>query len=180
PNSSTCKPTSWSRSGVPLRRALRHRPRSRSTMLRAGCKSCSAASWRRERRELRDRPMTDPAVPGREAEFPFYRGPQGADQAVARRTTPALIRSVSRAALDDPARYRPHPDLAAAVNTALLLGLPLLVTGEPGSGKTQLGEAVAHALGLGHAKYETKSTSQARDVFYEFDVVGRFHARETG
>ena len=66
------------------------------------------------------------------------------------------------------------------MNTALLLGMPLLVTGEPGCGKTQLGEAVAYALGLRHERFETKSTSQARDAFYAFDVVGRFHAKDTG
>lgn len=114
------------------------------------------------------------------AQFPFYRSAALSPDGGGRPPAPLRINSMSRFGLDDPARYRPHPDLAAAVNTALLLGLPLLVTGEPGCGKTQLGESVAYALGLDHAKYETKSTSQARDVFYEFDVVGRFHARETG
>jgi MoxR-like ATPase len=111
--------------------------------------------------------------------FPFYRGPEQGKEAIEPPIHPAHFESLSRHGLDDPARYRPHPDLTDTVNTALLLGLPLLVTGEPGCGKTQLGEAVAYALGLQHLKYETKSTSQARDVFYEFDVVGRFHAKAT-
>ena len=115
-----------------------------------------------------------------QARFPFYRGPDQAGARVVAPVEPVTFHSMPRRGLDDPARYRPHPDLVAAVNTALLLGMPLLVTGEPGCGKTQLGEAVAHALGLRHEKFETKSTSQARDVFYAFDVVGRFHARDTG
>src|SRR5437660_2236960 len=49
---------------------------------------------------------------------------------------------------DDPAGYVAHPDLRAAVNVALMLGQPLLVTGEPGSGKTQLAWSIAYELEL--------------------------------
>ena len=112
---------------------------------------------------------------GEAVSFPFYKAPTNSD-GVPRPREPVLINSMARAGLDNPAYYQPHADLAAAVNTALLLGLPLLVTGEPGCGKTQLGLAIAHALGYRHELFETKSTSQARDVFYVYDVVGRFQA----
>lgn len=63
------------------------------------------------------------------------------------------------------------------MNVALALGQPLLVTGEPGCGKTSLADWVAFKLGLGSAlRYQTRSTSSARDLFYLFDAVGRFHA----
>jgi MoxR-like ATPase len=88
------------------------------------------------------------------------------------------VRALSRI---DPASYRPDEGLIDAVNVALALGLPLLVTGEPGTGKTHLAFSVAWELGLGEPLvFETKSTSQARDLFYNYDTVGRFHAAQTG
>src|SRR5262245_59559403 len=85
--------------------------------------------------------------------FPFYGGPTPTQEVLPPPSAPLLIQSMPRRNLEHPGRYRPHPDLQAAVNTALLLGLPLLVTGEPGCGKTQLGEAVAYALGLRHERF---------------------------
>lgn len=85
--------------------------------------------------------------------------------------------SSSDSPLDDPAGYFADDGLAAAVNLALLLRQPLLVTGEPGCGKTQLAYSVAWQQGLGlPLKFETKSTSVARDLFYAYDTIGRFHA----
>jgi len=90
---------------------------------------------------------------------------------------------------DDPSGYRPDPGLVDAVNVALLLNRPLLLTGEPGTGKTQLAYSVAWQLAsrklLNVAsprveKYETKSSSLARDLFYTFDTLRRFHAAQTG
>ena len=84
------------------------------------------------------------------------------------------------AALTDPAGYRPSAETRDAVNVALLMGLPLLVSGEPGSGKTQLGFAVAHELGLDAPSiFVTKSTSQARDLLYRYDAIRHFHASQT-
>ena len=80
------------------------------------------------------------------------------------------------------AAYRPDPGLVDAVNVALLLGQPLLVTGDPGTGKTQLAWHLCWQLGLGDSPlvFEAKSTSTARDVFYTFDTLGRFHAAQIG
>jgi MoxR-like ATPase len=81
----------------------------------------------------------------------------------------------------DPAGYLMDPALADAVNVALLLSQPLLLTGEPGTGKTQLAHRIAWELGYGEALvFDTKSTSTARDLFYTFDTMGRFQAAHTG
>jgi len=90
---------------------------------------------------------------------------------------------------DDPAGYRPDPGLVDAVNVALLLNRPLLLTGEPGTGKTQLAYSVAwqlagrNLLNVASArvhKFETKSSSLSKDLFYSFDTLRRFHATQTG
>jgi MoxR-like ATPase len=66
-----------------------------------------------------------------------------------------------------------------AVNVALILDKPLLLTGEPGTGKSQLAYSLSWELGLGEPlRFETKSTSTARDLFYTFDTVGRFKSAE--
>jgi MoxR-like ATPase len=86
-----------------------------------------------------------------------------------------------RGALIEPAGYRAEPGLIDAVNVALLLGQALLLTGEPGTGKTQLAFSLAWELGLGEPLiFETKSTSTSRDLFYTFDSLGRFAAVQTG
>lgn len=80
---------------------------------------------------------------------------------------------------DDPDGYVPDEGLVDAVNVALLLRQPLLLTGEPGTGKTQLAHNVAHQLGLDKPlAFETKSTSVAKDLFYTFDSVARFRAAQ--
>ncbi|HWA91120.1 MAG TPA: MoxR family ATPase [Rhizomicrobium sp.] len=80
--------------------------------------------------------------------------------------------------MEDPAGYRPHPELSHAVNVALVLGMPLLLTGEPGTGKTQLAYAIGEEIGCPIFKFETKSTSQARDLFYTFDALSAFKMRD--
>ena len=73
------------------------------------------------------------------------------------------------------AGYVFNPDLEAAIDVAIGLGRPLLVSGEPGCGKTELGYAVARRLGIDRVQFHsTKSTSEARDLFYTYDAVGRF------
>src|SRR5215213_591080 len=72
--------------------------------------------------------------------------------------------------------YKPDDGLVAAMDVARLLGHPLLITGEPGAGKTQFAYYVSWALGLAPPLvYETKSTSVSRDLFYSYDALGRFH-----
>ena len=78
-----------------------------------------------------------------------------------------------------PEHYLPDAGLIEAINTALLLGQPLLLTGEPGCGKTEVGNYTAWKLGLGEAiRFDVKSTTGARDLFYTFDTIGRFHAAQ--
>lgn len=85
-----------------------------------------------------------------------------------------------RQKLEDPSGYIVDRDLEDAVNVAIHLSQPLLLTGEPGTGKTLLAYAAGKRLGLETHKFETKSTSVARDLFYIYDTVGRFHAAQTG
>jgi MoxR-like ATPase len=81
--------------------------------------------------------------------------------------------------LGAPEGYIPPQATVDAVNVALALGQPLLVTGEPGCGKSTLADWVAYRLGLGRAlRFQTRSTAIARDLFYVFDAVGRFNAAQ--
>ena len=81
------------------------------------------------------------------------------------------------AKVSGPEHYVAHEALIEAVNTALVLGQPLLLTGEPGCGKTGLGDFVAWKLGLQEAiRYQAKTDMQARDLFYTYDTLARFHA----
>lgn len=73
-------------------------------------------------------------------------------------------------------RYLADDALVAAVNTALIVEQPLLVTGEPGTGKTALAWSVATELGLGDVlNFHTRSDHQARDTLYEMDHLLRFY-----
>ncbi len=70
--------------------------------------------------------------------------------------------------------YFADDGLIKAVNVALLMGQPLLVTGEPGSGKTQLAYAVAREFRLQVVKSVVRSVTTVEDLFYGFDQLGRF------
>jgi MoxR-like ATPase len=77
--------------------------------------------------------------------------------------------------INDPGLYKPAPALQDAVNLALSLGLPLLLTGEPGTGKTQLAYHVAWYFGLGEPlRFDTRTTSTATDLFYTYDSLRHF------
>jgi MoxR-like ATPase len=105
----------------------------------------------------------------------FYTGiPQN------RHEVPAQLPISRREQQNHPSGYLPDPGLVDAVNVALLLDQPLLLTGEPGTGKTQLARSVAYELNFGCEVFETKSTSTARDLFYYYDMLGRFYAAQTG
>lgn len=94
-----------------------------------------------------------------------------------------------------PAEYIVDRPLELAVDTALKLGLPLLVTGEPGCGKTELANYLAWKLGTAiprgtdgsgdpvheyALRFDIKSDTRARDLFYGIDLVERFHAGGRG
>jgi MoxR-like ATPase len=82
--------------------------------------------------------------------------------------------------LNDPAFYQPDEGLINAVNVAINLGQPLLLTGEPGTGKTQLAFHVAHAFGLAEPLvFTAQTTSTARDLFYRYDALGHFQHSQT-
>lgn len=76
---------------------------------------------------------------------------------------------------EEPAGYLADKGLRDAVNVALALGRPLLVTGEPGTGKTQLANSIAYELSLPLLIFYTKTTSCAQDLFYQYDALQRFH-----
>ena len=77
-------------------------------------------------------------------------------------------------------RYLTNESLRAAVNAALALSRPLLVKGEPGTGKTLLAEAVAEALGADLIHWSVKSTSKAQDGLYVYDTVQRLYDARFG
>jgi MoxR-like ATPase len=70
-------------------------------------------------------------------------------------------------------QYVATQDLMLAVNAAITLQRPLLVKGEPGTGKTMLAEEVATALGLPLLQWHIKSTTKAQQGLYEYDAVSR-------
>jgi len=93
---------------------------------------------------------------------------------------PIELPSLSLERMTEPSNYIPDEGLVDAVNVAIMLHQPLLLTGEPGTGKTQLAFSVAWELGLGMPLiFETKSTSISRDLFYTFDSLRRFQAAQT-
>jgi len=71
--------------------------------------------------------------------------------------------------------FRPSPDLLMALNMALHVGAPLLLTGEPGTGKTQTAEFLAWYFEIPVFKYQVKSNATAESLRYDFDAVGYLH-----
>lgn len=119
----------------------------------------------------------------------FYRGTGEAPDDEKQVRSPILTDAVF-AAQTSPDKYRlvgiedsadqTGQRVVRAINTALALQMPLLVSGEPGSGKTQLGYAIAHELGKPTPmKFVTKSVSTAQDLFYTYDAVRHFQITQT-
>jgi MoxR-like ATPase len=77
-------------------------------------------------------------------------------------------------------RYIASRDLEVAVNAAVTLQRPLLVKGEPGTGKTMLAHEVAEALGHPLIEWHIKSTTKAQQGLYEYDAVSRLRDGQLG
>jgi MoxR-like ATPase len=82
--------------------------------------------------------------------------------------------------LNDPRLYRPSDGLVHAVNVAINLNQPLLLTGEPGTGKTQLAYHLAWFFQMGDPiVFSAQTTSTAKDLFYRYDALGHFQYTQT-
>jgi MoxR-like ATPase len=104
---------------------------------------------------------------------PDDRGP-ARREALARRALPATLGSHREAAR----HYQPDADLVDAVNVALAVGAPLLLTGEPGTGKTQVAHYLAWYFDVEDHLFPlyVRSTTTAEDLLYTFDAVAYLHA----
>lgn len=107
---------------------------------------------------------------------PFYTG-----QGIPRKEGANDLPTPRRSDWIKPEKYLADSGLVDAANVALMLGQPLLLTGEEGTGKTQFAYSLAWELGLGMPfKFETKSISAARDLFYTYDALKRFQDVQSG
>jgi len=77
-------------------------------------------------------------------------------------------------------RYVVTEDLMTAVNAAVTLGRPILIKGEPGTGKTQLAEEIARGLERPLLQWHVKSTTKAQQGLYEYDAVARLRDSQLG
>lgn len=77
-------------------------------------------------------------------------------------------------------RYVATDDLSMAVNAAVALQRPLLIKGEPGTGKTMLAEEVAQSMGMRLIQWHIKSTTKAQQGLYEYDAVSRLRDSQLG
>jgi MoxR-like ATPase len=76
--------------------------------------------------------------------------------------------------------YVATDELKLAVNAAVTLGRPLLIKGEPGTGKTQLAQEIARGLGRPLYEWHVKSTTKAQQGLYEYDAVSRLRDSQLG
>lgn len=108
-------------------------------------------------------------------EFSFLdesRAPERNAEVLARRQVALELGSHQAAA----AAYLASSELIDCINTALAVGAPLLLTGEPGTGKTQAAYFAAHRLGVGPPhKLDVTSQTTVHDLFFDFDRVAYFH-----
>ena len=81
---------------------------------------------------------------------------------------------------DSTAEYIATSDLSIAVNAAITLEKPLLIKGEPGTGKTELARQVANSLSLPIIEWNIKSTTRAQQGLYEYDAVSRLRDSQLG
>ena len=76
--------------------------------------------------------------------------------------------------------YISTKDLTVAVNASITLERPLLIKGEPGTGKTELAKQVANSLGLDIIEWNIKSTTKAQQGLYEYDAISRLRDSQIG
>jgi len=93
------------------------------------------------------------------------------------RQNPPLVHPMK---FEGSSNYVATPDLMLAVNASMTLRRPLLVKGEPGTGKTMLAEEAAAALGLPLLEWHIKSTTKAQQGLYEYDAVSRLRDSQLG
>lgn len=77
-------------------------------------------------------------------------------------------------------KYITTPELTLAVNAAITLQKPLLIKGEPGTGKTLLAEQIAESFGARLIQWHVKSTTKAQQGLYEYDAVSRLRDSQLG
>src|SRR6202158_6191097 len=77
-------------------------------------------------------------------------------------------------------RYIATPELMAPLNAAMLLSRPLLIKGEPGTGKTLLANEIARSLNKPFYEWHIKSTTKAQQGLYEYDAVSRLRDSQLG
>jgi MoxR-like ATPase len=87
---------------------------------------------------------------------------------------------MSKQRFDGTDSYVADEDLKSAVNAAIVLERPLLIKGEPGTGKTQLAIEVARSLGFPLIEWHIKSTTKAQQGLYEYDAVSRLRDSQLG
>src|ERR1700720_2519658 len=87
---------------------------------------------------------------------------------------------MSEARFSGTERYVATEDLSLAVNAAVILQRPLLIKGEPGTGKTQLAQEIALSLERPLLEWHIKSTSKAQQGLYEYDAVSRLRDSQLG
>jgi len=93
------------------------------------------------------------------------------------RNLPTIPRDAS---MNEASNYLPSQGLIDAVNVALTLGLPLLLTGEPGTGKTRLAHHIAHIFKLGKPLiFNAQTSSTVKDIFYKYDALSHFQYSQT-
>ena len=94
------------------------------------------------------------------------------DETAARARLQASAQVALHRRLDEGARhFRPPADLVDAINAAIASRSPLLLTGDPGTGKTQVAYYLARYFGIALFHYQVHSDSSARDLRYDFDAV---------
>ena len=76
--------------------------------------------------------------------------------------------------------YISTDDLNIAVNASITLEKPLLIKGEPGTGKTELARQISESLGLSIIEWNIKSTTKAQQGLYEYDAVSRLRDSQLG